>query len=38
MKKSRINPVMTKAIIRDMSQSQWLRGKKAKPEVRARSK
>jgi hypothetical protein len=38
MKKSRIKLAMTKAITKDMSQSQWLRGKKAKPEVRARSK
>jgi hypothetical protein len=38
MKKSRINPAMTKAITKDMRQSQWPRGKKAKHEVRVRSR
>jgi hypothetical protein len=38
MKKSRINPAIANEITREMSQSQWPRGKKANPEIRARSR
>ncbi len=38
MKKSRIKPAMTKAITKEMSQSHWPNGKKASPDVRARSR